>query len=63
VFVKISEQRQATVLQRRATVFVLAMESRDVVVDELRGRGVVANNYEARKPRRTEKQPDCGFRD
>jgi len=42
-FVEIAEQCEASVLQRRGAIFVLAMEARDEVVNELRDGGVLAD--------------------
>ncbi len=46
-FVEIAEQREAPVLERGGAVFVLALEAGDVVVDELRDGGVLADDDEA----------------
>ena len=40
---------EPTVHQRRRAVLVLALKTRDVVVDQLRGRGIVAHDDEARR--------------
>src|SRR5207247_6204607 len=47
VLVEVAEEREASVLQCRRAVLVLAVEARNVVVDELGGRGVVADDDEA----------------
>ena len=47
VLVEVAEQREPAVLQRRRAVLVLAVEAGDEVVDELRDRGVVADDDEA----------------
>ena len=53
VLVEVAEQREAAVLPGvRRAVLVLAVEAGDVVVDELRGGGVVADDDEARAARR-----------
>ena len=49
VLVEVAEQSQAAVLQGAGAVLVLAMEAGDVVVDQLRGRRVVADDDEARR--------------
>ena len=46
-FVEIAEQREAPVFQRGGAVVVLAMEAGDEVVNELRDRGVLADDDEA----------------
>src|SRR5690606_38295887 len=43
----VAKERKPPELQLRTAIFVLALESRDVVVDELRGGSVVANHDEA----------------
>ena len=45
--VEVAEQREAAVLQRGRAVLVLAMKAGDVVVDQLRDRGVLADDDEA----------------
>ena len=47
VIVEIAEQREAAVLEGRGAVGILAEEAGNVVVDELRGRYVVADHDEA----------------
>ena len=47
VLVEVSEQRQAALFEGGGPVLVLALEPGDVVVDQLGGRGVVANDDEA----------------
>ena len=49
VLVVVPEERKAPVLQRRRAVVVLAVEAGDEVVDQLRGRGVVADHDEDRR--------------
>ena len=49
VSVEVPEELEPTVHQRRRAVLVLPLEARDVVVDQLRGRGVVAHDDEARR--------------
>ena len=51
VLVEVAEQRQAAVHQRRGAVLALAEEAGDEVVDELRGRRVVADDDEVRRRR------------
>ena len=46
-FVEVAEQREAAVLQRGRAVLVLPVEAGDEVVDELRDRGVLADDDEA----------------
>ncbi len=45
-FVEIAEQGEASILQRRGAVFVLAVEAGDEVVNELRDGGVLADDDE-----------------
>ena len=47
VLVEVSEQRQAALFEGGGPVLVLALESGDEVIDQLGGRGVVANDDEA----------------
>jgi hypothetical protein len=47
VLVEVAEQRQAALLGRDRAVVVLPQEAGDVVVDQLRDRGVVADDDEA----------------
>ena len=47
VFVEVAEQGQAAVFEGRRAVLVLALEAGDVVVDQLGGGGVVADDDEA----------------
>ena len=47
--VEVPEELESPVHQRRRAVLVLPLEARDVVVDQLRGRGVVAHDDEARR--------------
>ena len=49
VLVEVPEEREPARHQRRGAVLVLALEARDVVVDQLGGRGVVAHHDEARR--------------
>ena len=49
VLVEVAEQRQAAVFERCRAVFVLAVEAGDVVVDQLGGGRVVADDDEARR--------------
>ena len=49
VLVEVPEEREAPVLERRRAVLVRLGEAGDVVVDELRDRGVLADDDEARR--------------
>ena len=50
VLVEVAEQREAAAsIERRGAVVVLAVEAGDVVVDQLRDRGVLADDDEARR--------------
>ena len=49
VLVEVAQQRQAAVFQDARAIFALAMESRDEIVNEFRGRGVVAYHDKTRR--------------
>ena len=49
LFVKVAKQFQAPVYQRRRAIVVLAMETGDIVVHQLGGRGIIADHDEARR--------------
>ena len=48
VLVEVAEERQAPLLEAAGAVVVLPAESRDVVIDQLGRRGVIAHDDEAR---------------
>ena len=49
VLVEVPEERQATVFERGRSVLILPLKARDVVVNQLRCGGVVADDDEARR--------------
>ena len=51
VIIEVSEQGKAPLLQGLGAVLVLTVEAGDIVIDQLRGRGVVADHYEAGRRR------------
>src|SRR6266508_2175755 len=48
-FVEIAEQREASMFQHRSAILLLSMKAGDQIVNELRDRGVLADDDEARR--------------